>query len=30
MTCCGRAMKPEGGKLVCTRCGAWIIPGAVA
>jgi hypothetical protein len=26
MTCCGRPMKTEADKLVCTRCGAWIIP----
>ena len=27
--CCGRPMGPEGGQLVCSRCGAWVDPGAV-
>lgn len=26
-TCCGQPMNPEGGQLVCGRCGAWIDPG---
>lgn len=28
--CCGRPMQPEGGKRVCSRCGAWEDPGLVA
>lgn len=27
--CCGRPMSPQGGQLVCGRCGAWTDFGAV-
>jgi hypothetical protein len=30
MKCCGREMVREGDKLVCRKCGGWVIPGAVA
>lgn len=26
--CCGRPMAPQDGQLVCSKCGAWIDPGA--